>query len=404
MKDRTHGTWLTSLQKGPDAEKPTEYASAADLSFYLAEDTLVLYVAAYVPNSGTPTWIPIAGADGFVKKSGDTMTGPLQVPAGTVAAPGLAVGRAQTGLFYDAVNGFLGLTFDGANPALKLVGARVLVGSGNAPITLAGTTAIFQVQAASTAGAMSVIRANAGTGSASLTIAKTRGATLADHVATVSGDNIATQVYAADDGVTYIAGAAVRAAAAATFTENNGPTRMIFATNRGAASYTDAFSIDSSGNFNDATTNSIITAARHFQTRAYTVSALPAIAIAGQLAYASNAGGGNGLVVTDGTLWRRAQDTGTETRATDAAFTLTPLTSAPQQFCDGTLTADRAITLSATGAYDGAEFNIARTGAGAFNYTVVHSTGTKNIATNGWARFKYSATASAWRLVAAGTL
>jgi len=95
---------------------------------------------------------------------------------------------------------------------------------------------------------------------------------------------------------------------------------------------------------------------------------------------------------------------GTNRRTTDAAFTLAPLTDAPDQLCEGTLTADRAVTLSTTGAYNGARFRITRTGGGAFNYTVAHNGGTKNIATNQWAEFVYYSALSAWQLAAAGAL
>lgn len=89
---------------------------------------------------------------------------------------------------------------------------------------------------------------------------------------------------------------------------------------------------------------------------------------------------------------------GAETIATDAAFTLTPLFNTEQVFHTGTLTADRALTLSTTGAYPGAKFRLARSGGGAFNIT----NALKNLATNTWAEFAY--TGSAWSLSAYGAL
>lgn len=87
------------------------------------------------------------------------------------------------------------------------------------------------------------------------------------------------------------------------------------------------------------------------------------------------------------------------TVATDAAFTLTVGTSAPAQRHTGTLTADRTVTLSTSGAYDGATFEVTRTGGGAFNLSLG---GLKNLATNSWARVRYDGTA--WYLAAYGTL
>lgn len=48
----------------------------------------------------------------YVSSTGDTMTGALKVPAGTVAAPGLAVGAADDGI-YQIASGQLGFTFGG---------------------------------------------------------------------------------------------------------------------------------------------------------------------------------------------------------------------------------------------------------------------------------------------------
>lgn len=153
--------------------------------------------------------------------------------------------------------------------------------------------------------------------------------------------------------------------------------------------------------------NVVIDANRNHRLRPYTIAGLPPSPAAGTIAYASDAGGGNGVVVGDGSTWRRMQEAGTQTRATDADFTLTCLTSAPQQFHEGTLTAARTVTLSTTNAYDGARFRITRTGAGAFNLNVAYGSGggsTKALATNAWADFVYSASAGYWKLAAAGTL
>ena len=83
-------------------------------------------------------------------------------------------------------------------------------------------------------------------------------------------------------------------------------------------------------------------------------------------------------------------------------FTLTPGTSPYETLHTGTLTADRAVTLSTTGAVAGVtRFGITRTGGGALNLNV--GTGPlKGLATNTWAEFVYDG--SAYRLAAYGTL
>ena len=87
--------------------------------------------------------------------------------------------------------------------------------------------------------------------------------------------------------------------------------------------------------------------------------------------------------------------------ATDADFTLTVFTNAEAIRHTGTLTADRAVTLSTTGAYSGARFHVTRTGGGAFNLNV--GTGPlKGLATNTWGEFIYDG--AAWYLAAYGAL
>lgn len=92
---------------------------------------------------------------------------------------------------------------------------------------------------------------------------------------------------------------------------------------------------------------------------------------------------------------------GYEAVATDAAATLTVGANAENVKHTGTLTADRAITLSTTNAFAGARFRITRTGGGAFNLNV--GTGPlKALITNTWAEFIYDG--SAWYLAAYGAL
>lgn len=59
--------------------------------------------------------VPIGptGGGAFLPLTGGTLTGPLQVPAGTVSAPALAIGAANSGLYQPAANQ-LGITVNGA--------------------------------------------------------------------------------------------------------------------------------------------------------------------------------------------------------------------------------------------------------------------------------------------------
>jgi hypothetical protein len=85
----------------------------------------------------------------------------------------------------------------------------------------------------------------------------------------------------------------------------------------------------------------------------------------------------------------------------DVAATLTPLSSTINQVWSTTLTADRAVTLSTTGALAGDVFRISRPASGAFNLNV-GSGPLKALAAGTWCEVVYSG--SAWVLTAAGTL
>lgn len=92
---------------------------------------------------------------------------------------------------------------------------------------------------------------------------------------------------------------------------------------------------------------------------------------------------------------------GVQVLATDAGTTLGVKDDPEQLIHTGTLTADRAITLSTTGATLGDRFKITRTGSGAFNLTI--GTGPlKSLVQNTWCEVTYDG--SAWKLTAYGAL
>jgi predicted phage tail protein len=87
----------------------------------------------------------------------------------------------------------------------------------------------------------------------------------------------------------------------------------------------------------------------------------------------------------------------------DAAATLTVATSEITQVWNTPLTADRAVTLSTTGAYNGAVFKIVRTAAATGAYNLNVGTGPlKALAAGTWCEVKYDG--SAWILTAYGAL
>lgn len=92
---------------------------------------------------------------------------------------------------------------------------------------------------------------------------------------------------------------------------------------------------------------------------------------------------------------------GYQTLATDADFTLTPVSSPELTKHTGTLTANRTVTVSTTNAVAGDKFRITRTGSGAFNLAVGAGP-LKNLVQNTWCEIVFDG--SAWYLSAYGAL
>lgn len=76
------------------------------------------------------------------------------------------------------------------------------------------------------------------------------------------------------------------------------------------------------------------------------------------------------LMRFDGSLWARVVTLLLVVERGDVAATLQVGVDAETQAWDTTLTTGRAVTLSTTGAYEGATFAIIRTSGGAFNLDV----------------------------------
>lgn len=87
----------------------------------------------------------------------------------------------------------------------------------------------------------------------------------------------------------------------------------------------------------------------------------------------------------------------------DASVTLVAGTDKSVQRFATALTANRTITLSKAGAWDGATFTIVRTGLGAFTLDVG---GLKTLAISAaaWAEVAFDGTTQAWVLISQGTL
>lgn len=292
---------------------------------------------------------------------------------------------------------------------LKINAGGLLVGPGD-PVTTqyagSNATPFSQVPATGANASFLMARFSNNASPGRIFFAKSRGTNTTSFTTISANDELGGFAFAGSDGTVFRDGAHIIAQAVAAPTSTYTRSRIRFETSNGTAGPLTKASIEPDGEFAMGTSYMVvIDSDRAYINRTTSLAGLSGFThVLGKQLLVTDIGGGNGLVVSDGTNWRRAHENGTNRRTTDAAFTLTPLTDAPDQLCTGTLTADRAITLSTTNVYDGARFRITRTGAGAFNYTVAHNGGTKNIATDQWAEFVYFSALAAWQLAAAGSL
>nr|WP_316626981.1 hypothetical protein [uncultured Brevundimonas sp.] len=134
----------------------------------------------------------------------------------------------------------------------------------------------------------------------------------------------------------------------------------------------------------------------------FTVAGLPlASSNSGRVVICSNLGGGAGPLFCDGEDWKRMGVDGYAVKNANVGGTIDPLSDAVHLKYINTMTADRAIVLGTTRAYDGARFVITRTGGGAFNLSVGSL---KELASNTWCEVVYRKVTNDWYLAQYGPL
>ena len=224
-------------------------------------------------------------------------------------------------------------------------------------------------------------------------------------VATSSGDQLASIDIAGTDGTAYQTSSQFVWVADGLWSgANRGTDLQIFLNANGSISRLQRWTFKGDGSLQmrnaGGTQEDTIASNGAFKLRGFTVAALPAATLGHMITCTDLDGEATGGQLNgDGTNWRRVRESGYATRATDAAFTLTTLSNAIDQFHTGTLTANRVVTLSTTRAYKGARFNIIRTGPGAFYLDIG---GIARLYQNQWCEVVYDG--SAWVLKKFGQL
>lgn len=334
----------------------------------------------------------------------DKTTGTLRTVAGTVSVPAVQIGDADTGLWQTST--FLHVSVDAAevgafNSLKQLVLGDVaantvtaagfignLAGGGNLAVRITGEGQVTNT----------VERYIGNTGAPAFQAIKGRG-TIAGKAAVQNLDSILNILGIAYNGSGNTTAGSINLQIVETTPSSSAMGSRLFANLNpaGSVTQTEIFRFDHATGFSMYGANVVIDQNRNPRHHVYTIGTLPSH-VAGLPIHCTDLGGGAGELESDGTNWRRHSE-GQQAVATDAAFTLTHLTSAQNQKHTGTLTANRVITLATAGTPAGARFRVARTGAGAFNLDVG---GLKNLTTGTWAEVTFDGTA--WYLSANGTL
>jgi hypothetical protein len=359
------------------------------------------------PAEGWQVWDQ--SADASLRWTSAAWSGAVSLPAGSAAAPAIALGGGGTGLFGKAA-GQLGIATGGAQAGwIDHNGLHVgtpsssFAGSMHAYRT-GGDSVAISLQGEAASGVIAY-RMSANSSGPIFQLYKGRGSWAAaafPNAGDVLGDFLFGMLSSAssESAPIVLQAARMRARAVATSpSATDAESEIVFALcGAGSTTLADTVAIRrSTGVSYDG--GVVIDQNRILRDRVYALAGLPAPGTAGRNVGVSDLGGGAGRLYDNGAAWVRLGDGGHGVIATDAPATLTVLTSAVNIRHTGTLTADRTIALSASNTYAGARFRVTRTGGGAFNLSVG---GLKPLATNTWAEVVHDGTA--WTLAAFGTL
>jgi len=334
----------------------------------------------------------------------DKTSGAARFVAGSVSAPGVEVGDANIGLFQTA--GKLHTAIDGAEAARHTATGLALNIGGAAfdpadPLDIrrpGGSNAFASISGESGVG-WRAKRYSDNAAAPTNRFDKYRG-TIAAPAAVLQDDVLGQFTFFGYAGSAERNGGFLQwIARAATPSATDMETQEVLSlTPAGSTAASEIRRFDHATGFSMFGANVVIDQNRNFRRRVYTIATLPA-SVSGLEVQVSDLGGGAGPLIGDGTGWLHDGQGGQADVATDAAFTLTPLSSAPNIRHTGTLTVGRLVTLSTTNARPGSWFLITRTGAGAFDLDVG---GLKNLGQNSWCKVVFDGTA--WYLAAYGTL
>lgn len=250
--------------------------------------------------------------DGRVARGGDTMTGALQVPAGSAAAPGLALGDPDTGLF--SSGGTVTATCDGTEVASFSQTAANFTLAGGVTASI-GSMVSFQ---RTSAGLSITARAEGNVGwfaeryssdSAGATnlFRKNRG-TIASPAVPVANDVLGQfQFQPLTAAPSTYGNSAIFDAINLESTPSASALGSRFRFRlcaTGSATLTEVVRVDCEAGLSMFGANPVIDQNRHHRLRAYTVATLPSASPAAQMIYVSDGSSNRRIAVSDGSAWR----------------------------------------------------------------------------------------------------
>lgn len=270
-------------------------------------------------------WVNIDTGDDtrYVNTAGDTMTGALVMPAGSVTAASLAVNDAGTGLFSNT-SGSLSVS-TGGDERIRLASARMLLSTGNTgaskdPTELLhlyglGTNARMLLEAEASATVDARRYSTDATGP--LQVQRKARGTIASPTVVASGDATGSFQFNGYDGAAFKETALISTSVtSATPSSTTMTGRMMFNLTNSGITRTEVARLEVATGFSMFGANPVIDQNRHFRRRSYTFATLPAASVLGSAQIsdgaaapiwsAAAAGGGTLLtpVYTDGTTWR----------------------------------------------------------------------------------------------------
>jgi len=184
-------------------------------------------------------------------------------------------------------------------------GARLAIGG--VYVHVSGITPSLQVNDAGAGATMGITRWGNDAAQARVLLGKARGGANGTHGAVSIGDTVAEILFAASNGSLFTPSASIQSVVQAAPSGSGTPSRLVFLTGS-SGGIGERLRIDEAGNVGMGGANTVISAARHFRLRSYTVATLP-VGTATEMIYVSDGSGGRRLATHNGTNWCWADST-----------------------------------------------------------------------------------------------